>query len=686
MMTELDRAADALRYLDAGCPRDEWVRAGMAAKSAGLGFDDFNNWSASAGNYSGENECRTVWKSFNGSGGVTPATLFHMAFAQGWKDPTRTLHNERNDTRPDIPLGKDAKAPHKAAAQAASANAVDVWERCIPATPGEAYIDRKRGIPDGLRVYPASAPPLFIGKDDDRINAIGALVVPCWNDDQLQTLQFIPLAGDKKNLPGASFNDGFFTVGEITDCAYIVEGIGQAWACNTATGAAAVVCFGAGRMMTVAKVLRHKYPAARLVIVPDKGKENQAAEIAAAVAGQWVEMPADKPGNYDANDYALEFGTGALNTLLSEPNVSQGRFNILSADDICNAPPLEWLIKGIVPKQGTAVVFGASGSGKSFFVLDACCAIAGDYSLFYGYRVKHAPVVYVSLEGQAGLGNRLSAWKAHHGKQIPSALKFIIEPFNLLTDDVPALADSVMRAGGGKGTLIVIDTLNRAASGANENDSRDMGLIISATSELQRLTGGLVCLVHHAGKNLAAGMRGHSSLHGALDAAIEVSRDGDRRKWIIAKAKDGADGVAHPFKLEILQIGIDADEDLITSCVAVPDNTPVPEKEVKPSAKNKLPASAKLGLAALQWVINHKGIATPPEVLAETGTGNLVEVEFVADLADWRERFKATSGEEDAAERNSFARAKKYLIENDKITFVGKWLFEKRAPIELFSA
>jgi hypothetical protein len=40
--------------------------------------------------------------------------------------------------------------------------------------------------------------------------------VPCWSGDELQTLQFIPPDnGDKLNLPGASFNDGFFAVGEI---------------------------------------------------------------------------------------------------------------------------------------------------------------------------------------------------------------------------------------------------------------------------------------------------------------------------------------------------------------------------------------------------------------------------------------------------------------------------------------
>ncbi|MEO6421424.1 MAG: PriCT-2 domain-containing protein [Candidatus Nitrotoga sp.] len=87
---EINRARDALNHLDAGCDRETWVRAGMSARSAGLEFADFKNWSASAGNYAGENECRTVWKSFDDAGGVTPATLYRMAFSQGWQDPSKS--------------------------------------------------------------------------------------------------------------------------------------------------------------------------------------------------------------------------------------------------------------------------------------------------------------------------------------------------------------------------------------------------------------------------------------------------------------------------------------------------------------------------------------------------------------------------------------------------------------------
>lgn len=275
-MLEIDRASDALQFIDAGCTREEWVKIGMAAKAAGLSFDEFNNWSASGRNYRGEKDCRAVWKSFK-DGSVTAATLFGSARAQGWQDSGKTANHNK---------------------------AAEVWAHCQNAPLDNPYIKSKQGTPDGLRVYPASAPQLVIRGQ----NVAGWLVVPCWSGEQLQTLQFMPAKGDKLNLSGASFGNGFFTVGKINDRVFICEGIGQAWAVNQATKAAAVVCFGAGRMQKIAKVLRAKYPTAGLVIVPDKGKEKLAAEIAADAGGQWVEMPQDKPQNYDVNDYLQDNG------------------------------------------------------------------------------------------------------------------------------------------------------------------------------------------------------------------------------------------------------------------------------------------------------------------------------------------------------------------------------------------
>ena len=52
---------------------------------------------------------------------------------------------------------------------------------------------------------------------------------------------------------------------------------------------------------------------------------------------------------------------------------------------------------------------------------------------------------------------------------------------------------------------------------------------------------------------------------------MEVWRDGDRREWRVAKAKDGQDGEAHPFKLSVELLGIDEHGDSITSCVVLAD-------------------------------------------------------------------------------------------------------------------
>lgn len=583
-MMEIERAASALMHLDSGCPREEWVKAGMAAKAAGLSFDDFHSWSASAGNYAGEADCRNVWKSFSDTGPVTANSLFAMAYAQGWQDPVKR-QQAANGARVSIVPAAPRKAPVTPITQAESAKAAEVWERCEPAPANHAYIARKGGLPDGLRVYPHNAPPLVIRGE----NVAGWLALPCRDlAGNLQTLQFIPEQGDKLNLPGASFGDGCHVVGEIGDRVYIVEGIGQAWAVHAVTGAAAVVCFGAGRMKTVADALRQQYPAARLVIVPDRGKENQAADIARAINGAWVELPSDKPANYDANDYAFEHGPDALAALLECSKAPPMRFKLLSGAELSNAPPMRWMVRGVLPLEGLAALYGPSGSGKSFLVLDVAAAVAGAAGDWFARRVTHCPVTYCALEGEAGMGKRIAAWSLHHNKPIPDGLRFITQAFDLLDGGDVAELGKAIQAAGGAGGLVILDTLNRAAPGADENSSVDMGNIIAAAKQLQSLIGGLVLLVHHTGKDATKGLRGHSSLYAALDGAIEVTKTDTRREWNIAKSKDDETGAAHAFKLQVVPVGFDDEGEEVTSCAVVADDTIEAVKRVKlPSGGNQ---------------------------------------------------------------------------------------------------
>lgn len=559
---DLARARDALQAIPPDMPRDDWVRAAMAAKAAGLGFEDFDTWSARADSYSAA-AARDVWRSIKDGKGIGPGTLFRMADDAGWRSDALPAGKRQRETPRAIP------------------KAVEVWARCVPATADHGYITSKDGLSDGLRVVPAGDPLRIAG-----LPMAGALVVPVLPlaGGQPVSLQFIAppdlaaqwkAAGKpgKLNLPRAPVA-GVFVVGELAPggLAYVVEGIGQGWACWKATGAAAVVAFGWGRVRSVATELRQRDPAARLVLVPDAGKEDDATEIAAELSAAVATMPEGWPANSDVNDLAQRDGFDALEVLLasaSAPPAPPPRFHLLGADALRDLPPLAWRTRGVLPAQGLAGIYGPSGAGKSFLALDLA-ASSPEPGEWFGHRKRPAPVVYCCLEGEAGFRLRAAAWERATGRTLPADLRVMLQPFKLTERaDVHELAAAVLTMG--EGVVTIIDTLNRAAPDADENASADMGRIIEAAKELQRLTAGLVVLVHHVGKDAQKGMRGHSSLFAALDAAIEVSREGDHREWRVAKAKDGQDGEAHPFRLQVVDLGEDEDGESITSCVVVPE-------------------------------------------------------------------------------------------------------------------
>jgi hypothetical protein len=538
------------------------------------------------------------------------------------------------------PQQRAAQAPKKAAEPprkpAPGMSPAEVWERCEAATAAHGYIVAKAaaGVPlDALRVVPAGDPLRIQGE-----SMAGALVVPAFAPDgSLQSLQCVT-TGDtaarlkakgkkpKLNLPGAPMAGASFTVGALVPGAPVAlcEGVGTAWACWQATGHPAVACFGWGNVGKVAEALRQRDAAARLVLVPDVGKEQEAAKIAQAVGAAVAYMPQGEETNFDANDLAQRDGHDVLAGLLeaaTEPPKPEPRYKLLSAADLRNLPPLAWRVRGVLPAVGLAALYGPSASGKSFLAFDMAAAIA-EGQRWFDCRVEAAPVVYAALEGEAGFKLRAQAWEASRGRALPDGLRMMLQPFKL-TDgqDVLDLA-AVVPAG----AVVVVDTLNRAAPTADENSSRDMGEILEAAKTLQNLTRGLVLLVHHTGKNAAAGLRGHSSLFAAMDAAIEVSREGDRREWKVAKSKDGIDGESCPFKLAVEVLGTEPTGEAITSCVVVRDTAVEDVRAVKlPQGGNQ-----RVILDALRDLLQKAGPFNTPGAPASCPPGRpAVELEVV---------------------------------------------------------
>jgi hypothetical protein len=312
------------------------------------------------------------------------------------------------------------------------------------------------------------------------------------------------------------------------------------------------------------------------------------------------------------------------------------RFTILRPDDLRGLAPIRWRVKGVLPAAGLAAIYGPSASGKSFLAFDMAGAIA-DGEDWFGYRVNAAPVLYLPLEGEAGFRLRAAAWEIEHGRELPEGVALTMDEFKL-TDpqDVRDLADAAGEMGAEP--VIIIDTLNRAAPEADENSSADMGRILEGAKQLQRLTGGLVVLVHHTGKDATRGLRGHSSLFAALDGVIEVTRDGENRAWKVGKAKDGEDGKEHPFRLKIHNMGEDEDGDPVTSCAITRDTSAADIKRAKlPTGGNQKLVYGALGkLFKAPSVVHGKADAPPLRACIELDAAVLAGASAMTCAADRR--------------------------------------------------
>ncbi len=245
----------------------------------------------------------------------------------------------------------------------------------------------------------------------------------------------------------------------------------------------------------------------------------------------------------------------------------KARFQAVSWREFSVQLSFAYLIKGLLPKAALGVLYGESGSGKSFLALDMAFAIARGIP-WRGLRTKQHKVVYLAAEGASGFRNRLAAYALHNDLKDQDIPLQIIDaaPNFLLKDDALDICKAAL-ADAGRPGLIVIDTFAQVLAGANENASEDMGKALAHCKGIHKATGALVLLVHHSGKDASRGARGWSGLRAAADVELEVSRSGDNRALRTTKQKDGADFQEWGFKLKSVMLGQDEDGDPINSCV-----------------------------------------------------------------------------------------------------------------------
>ena len=242
------------------------------------------------------------------------------------------------------------------------------------------------------------------------------------------------------------------------------------------------------------------------------------------------------------------------------------RFTVVPAHEFIKGKPASWIVKNVLPQGELGVVFGDSGSGKTFFILDMVSSVAQGVE-WRGNKVKQKNVVYIAAEDSAGVRNRLKAASIDSGTPISSL------PIGIIGDapnfmEASHVKDVILALHGyGDVGLVIVDTFAQVMVGANENAGEDVGKALKHCREIHKHTGAMVVLIHHAGKDSSKGARGWSGLRAASDVEIEVNRADEARSATVTKLKNGQDGATFGFKLNTIQVDFDEDGDPITSCI-----------------------------------------------------------------------------------------------------------------------
>lgn len=204
--------------------------------------------------------------------------------------------------------------------------------------------------------------------------------------------------------------------------------------------------------------------------------------------------------------------TDAEHVLQAATPTGDRRLRLYTPAELLNFPDPEWLVEPFLIGGSLTILFGPSGTFKSFVAVDWAARAPGQ-------------AVYISAEGSPkALGARIAAWecaaaRAAHMQCLPHSL-------NLL-EQGGALAE-VMRNLGEPVRLVVVDTAARNMAGGDENSPRDMGMLVSALDALRGEFGCAVLVIHHTGHENTDRERGSSALRGAADVSIRAKAEGAR--------------------------------------------------------------------------------------------------------------------------------------------------------------
>lgn len=207
---------------------------------------------------------------------------------------------------------------------------------------------------------------------------------------------------------------------------------------------------------------------------------------------------------------------------------------LIHASELKELPPPEWLIHQKLPRRGIGVVYGQSGSGKTFYLLDQLLTVAQSH-----------PVVYAPTEGLYGLNNRLAALCDYRGLGF-GKLYVYKNPVQLM--DSEKVKTFIQKVHSIAPVLVAFDTLSGCMVGGDENAPKDMGRFVNGCQTVSRSLDCFVQVAHHMPRK-GNSERGHSSLRGAADIMVRIGCSGHTVTVKCTKSKDSEPFATEQYKL-----------------------------------------------------------------------------------------------------------------------------------------
>lgn len=226
-----------------------------------------------------------------------------------------------------------------------------------------------------------------------------------------------------------------------------------------------------------------------------------------------------------------------------EPGPSDPWQAFTLADAYQERPPVEYVAAGLFALPSVNIVYGAPGTLKSLLMADlSICAAAGldwlppapwiNGNLARAISTLQSPTMWIDFDNGQGLTHeRIGALARARNLPAETPITYYSLPSPWLDatnkNSIGALSLRILDRGA---RFVVIDNLTLISGNADEN-STEMGAVMSLLRQLSETTGAAINVIHHQRKGNGAGgragdaLRGHSSIEAALDLALSIERE-----------------------------------------------------------------------------------------------------------------------------------------------------------------